>query len=235
MEQIRSGVFRPSEPLPSVEGGCRPLWRKPDDRAPGSALALRIGCDLQPAGQGDIHLPGKVEKNLRRVLSFTEEMKIRGSMSRSRVLSLRLVAPDRKLRKILESSAREKVYRLHRVRIADRVPLGVECSWIPAASCPDLPEVFELNASLYRTLAEHYGIQISTASEVMEVGKVSAEEAPLLRIAPRTPVLLFTRTSFLESGKPAEYVRSTFRGDRYRIVYRLNRLNAVLPGSSAGL
>ena len=70
---------------------------------------------------------------------------------------------------------------------------------------------------------------------MVEVGKATGEEARLLRVAPRSPVFLFTRTSFLENGKPTEYVKSTFRGDRYQFVNRLTRLNAVLPGASAGM
>lgn len=235
LEQIRSGAFRPSEPLPSVEElasryGVSPMTAR---------QAVRSLCDLgviySQQGKGTFISQAKVEKNLLRVLSFTEEMKLRGSPSRSKILSLRLSAPGTEVRQSLELGAGEKVYRLHRVRLADGVPMGVECSWIPALSCPNLPESLQPDASLYRTLAERYGIQIASASEVVEVGKASAEQARLLRIAPRSPVFLFTRTSFLESGKPAEYVKSAYRGDRYRIAYRLNRLNAVLPGASGTL
>jgi GntR family transcriptional regulator len=235
MDQIRSGAFKPSEPLPSVEDiatryGVSLMTARQAVRA-----LVDLGLIYSKQGKGTFLSRTKVEKNFRRVLSFTEEMKLRGSRSRSRVLSLRLGAPGREVRKALELNAGEKVYRVHRVRIADGVPMGVECSWLPALSCPDLPRVFEPDASLYRTLAERYGIQLTSANEVVEVGKASAEESRLLRIAPRSPVFLFTRTSFLESGKPAEYVKSTFRGDRYQFVNRLTRLNAVLPGASGEL
>jgi len=235
MEQIRSGGFDPGEPLPSVDE----LATRYGVSLMTARQAVRTLCDLgvvySQQGKGTFISQRKVEKTLRRVLSFTEEMKLRGSTSRSRVLSLRLAVPNREVRSNLELSAGEKTYQLQRVRMADRIPMGLERSWLPAASCPDLPEDLEPDASLYRTLAERYGIQIASASEVVEVGRASAEEARLLRIAPCSPVFLFTRTSFLESGKPAEYVKSTYRGDRYRIAYRLNRLNAVLPGASANL
>jgi GntR family transcriptional regulator, N-acetylglucosamine utilization regulator len=235
MDQIRSGAYKQSDPLPPVEEIANHF---------GVSLmtarqAVRSLCDLgviySQQGKGTFISRAKVEKNFRRVLSFTEEMKLRGSTSRSRVLSLRLCAPSREVRKALELKSEEKIYRLHRLRIADDVPMGVELSWLPAGSCPDLPQIFEPNASLYRTLAEEYGIQLHSANEVVEVGKATAEEARLLRISPRSPVFLFTRTSFLESGKPTEYVKSTFRGDRYQIVNRLTRLNAVLPGAPQGL
>jgi len=235
MDQIRSGAFKPSDPLPSVEK----IASRYGVSLMTARQAVRSLCDLgviySKQGKGTFLSRTKVEKNFRRVLSFTEEMKQRGSIPCSRVLFLRLGAPSRGVRKALELNAGEKIYCLHRLRIADGVPMGVERSWLPALACPDLPRAFEPNASLYRILAERYGIQMHSANEVVEVGKASAEEARLLRIAPRSPVFLFTRTSFLESGMPTEYVKSTYRGDRYQFVNRLTRLNAVLPGSSGEL
>ncbi len=235
MDQIRSGAFKPSDPLPPVEE----IANRYGVSLMTARQAVRSLCDLgviySQQGKGTFLSRTKVEKNFRRVLSFTEEMKLRGSTPRSRVLSLRLGAASREVRKALELNAGERVFHLHRIRIADGVPMGVERSWLPALACPDLPRIFEPNASLYRTLAEHYGIQLHSANEVVEVGKATGEEARLLRVAPRSPVFLFTRTSFLENGKPTEYVKSTFRGDRYQFVNRLTRLNAVLPGASAGM
>lgn len=235
MDQIRSGAFKPSEPLPPVEE----LANRFGVSLMTARQAVRSLCDLgvlySQQGKGTFISRAKVEKNFRRVLSFTEEMKQRGAASSSRILSLRLCAPSQEVRDALELNADEKVYRLHRLRVADDVPMGVELSWLPAAACPELPQVFERDASLYKTLAERYGIQLHSANEVVEVGRATAEEARLLRIALRSPVFLFTRTALLESGKPTEYVKSTFRGDRYKIVNRLTRLNAVLPGSSQGL
>lgn len=235
MDQIRTGAFKPSEPLPSVEE----IANRYGVSLMTARQAVRSLCDLgviySQQGKGTFISRTKVEKNFRRVLSFTEEMKLRGSTPQSRVLSLRLIAPSREARKALELNAGEKVYCLHRLRIADRVPMGVERSWLPALAFPELARVLEANASLYRTLGERYGIQLHSANEVVEVGKATAEEARLLRVKPKSPVFLFTRTSFLENGKPTEYVKSTFRGDRYQFVNRLTRLNAVLPGASGEL
>jgi GntR family transcriptional regulator len=64
---------------------------------------------------------------------------------------------------------------------------------------------------------------MEVTDEVVEAGSATAEEAALLKIAPGTPVLLFTRTCYGENGKPLEFVKSTYRGDRYKIVQRLRR------------
>ena len=117
----------------------------------------------------------------------------------------------------------QKVFRLRRVRYSDGLPMGIECSCLPQLLCPDLLETFDPSTSLYETLAEQYGIQMEVTDEVVEVGSATAEEAALLKIASGSPVFLFTRTCYAENGKPLEFVKSTYRGDRYKIVQRLRR------------
>jgi len=77
--------------------------------------------------------------------------------------------------------------------------------------------------SLYQTLSERYGVQIVAANEVAEAGLAGAEEAKLLRFATGSPVFFFTRTSYAQSGQPVEYVKSAYRGDRFKIVNRLTQ------------
>ena len=228
MDQIRAKAFPSTDPIPSVQEIA--------DRYGVSLMtarqAVRSLCDLgviySKQGKGTFISRTKMDKDFRQVLSFTEEMRLRGTPTRSRLLSLRLQMPGQEVRKALELGNAGKIFRLHRVRYADGVPMGVECSCLPADLCPGLRQVFDPQASLYQTLTERYGVQLFTAIETVEVGRVGAEEARLLRIAAGSPVFLFTRISFLENGKPAEYVKSTYRGDRYRIVNRLTRLKPDL-------
>lgn len=101
--------------------------------------------------------------------------------------------------------------------------MGLEWSRLPLRLCPDLLQTFDPNRSLYQTLFESYGVQIIAADEVVEAGLASAEEAKLLRFAAGSPVFLFTRTAYVQSGQPVEYVKSTYRGDRFKLVNRLTQ------------
>lgn len=62
---------------------------------------------------------------------------------------------------------------------------------------------------------------MSAADEVVEAGLASTRDARLLRIKKNAPVFFLTRVSYTEKGQPVEYVRSTYRGDRWKIVNRL--------------
>jgi GntR family transcriptional regulator len=46
----------------------------------------------------------------------------------------------------------------------------------------------------------------------------TAEDAAVLGVDPGAPAFLFERTSRIADGRVAEFVRSVYRGDRYRIV-----------------
>lgn len=223
IEQIRSRTLKSSDPMPSVDEIAARFGVSPMTARQAVKSLCDMGLVYSRQGKGTFVSRTKVEKDFRQVLSFTDEMKMRGNAPGSRVLSLRRQTPAAEVRKALELRAGEKVFRLHRVRYADGREMGIECSNLPARLCPDLLSVFEPGSSLYQTLIERYGIQLVTATETVEVGRATAEDARLLRIGRNSPVFLLTRTSFLEDGKPAEYVKSTYRGDRYKIINRLGR------------
>jgi GntR family transcriptional regulator len=233
LDQIQSGVFKPSEPLPSIQ--------KIAERMGVSQMTVRqavkslceLGVIYSRQGKGTFISRFKLEKDFRQVLSFSEETRARGATPHSRLISFRLQLPNRETREALALNHKDRIYRLRRVRYSDALPLGIECSCLPVNLCPDLLETFDPETSLYHKLAETYKIRLMVTNEVIEVGKASAEEARLLEIPPESPVFLFTRLSFLESGKPVEHVKSVYRGDRYKIVNRLMRNKRdLLPSPS---
>jgi GntR family transcriptional regulator len=221
--QVLSGAFKPGEPLPSIQKIAATMGVSQMTVRQALRSLCELGIIYSRQGKGTFISRIKLERDFRQVLSFSEETRSRGATPHSELVSFRIQAPGLETRAALALSPQERVFRLRRVRYADALPMGIECSCLPVHLCPHLLETFDPETSLYQELAERYGIQLMVTNEVIEVGKASAEEARLLRIAPKSPVFLFTRVSFLESGKPVEHVKSVYRGDRYKIVNRLVR------------
>ena len=221
LEQIHSGVFKSGQAILSEKeisarmGVSRMTVRQ----------ALKSLCSqgflYSQRGKGTFVSETKLEKNFRNVLSFSEEMSNRGSRPSSRVLAFGIAPADIKTAEALRIKPDEKVISLRRLRLADEIPMAIEWSHIPSHFCPDLLETFDPHSSLYERLAQRYGIHIAVTEEVAEAALANAEESRLLKIGKRSPVFHFVRTSYLRDGKPVEYVNSTYRGDRYRIVNRL--------------
>jgi GntR family transcriptional regulator len=234
LEQIQSGAFSPTEPLPSIQKIAARMGVSQMTVRQAVKSLIELGFIYSRQGKGTFISGIKLERDFRQVLSFTEETISRGAIPHSRLISFRIQAPSQETRAALALGPEEKVFRLRRVRYANSLPMGIECSCLPVHLCPDLLETFDPATSLYQRLAEHYGIQLMVTKEVIEVGKANAEEARLLQAALKSSVFLFTRISFLEGGKAVEHVKSVYRGDRYKIVNRLVRSNReLLPWPSA--
>lgn len=223
LQQIRSGRFKPGKPLPSEESISKRLRISRMTARQALKSLCSEGVAYSRRGKGTFVAETKLEKNFRQVLSFSEEMEARGTRPHSKVISFKVVSASQEVAEALQIAPGDKLIQLRRVRMADSSPMGVECTCLPLRLCPDLLEKFDPRTSLYRTLAEVYEIHIVQADEVVEAGLASPEEARLLQISKASPVFLFTRTARVESGQAVEYVKSTFRGDRYKIANRLRR------------
>src|SRR5438874_8714441 len=164
-EQIRSGELKPGALIPSEqEISARLGVSRMTARQALKSLCSR-GLAYSQRGRGTFVSRMKLEKNFRQLLSFSEEMKERGSLPRSKVLAFRRTRPDEEVAEALHLGPAEEVILLRRVRIADSAPLCIEAANLPVRLCPELLESFEPSGSLYRELAEHYGLQVHMADE----------------------------------------------------------------------
>jgi GntR family transcriptional regulator len=223
LEQIRSGALKAGQLVPSEQEIAERMGVSRMTARQALKSLCSLGIAYSQRGKGTFVSRMKLEKDFRQVLSFSEEMRARGSRPRSQVLAFKRVSAPSDVAQALHLSAQEEVFLIRRVRLADSVPLCIECTHLPARLCPDLQKKFDPRESLYQTLSEHYGIQIELADEVAEASVVSAEEARLLHTRKKVPVFRFTRTAYLFSGEPVEFVKSVYRGDRCKVVNRLTR------------
>lgn len=223
LEQLRSGTLKSGEMIPSEEEISSQLGvsRMTARQAIKSLCELGVAYSLR--GKGTFVSGIKFEKNFRQVLSFTEEMQKCGWRARTKPLAFTIADADREAAEALHLTRRDKVISLRRVRYANSSAMGIEWSRIPLRLCPGMLEKFDPRTSLYQALADRYGIHIVIADETVEAGLATAAEARLLEIPKGSPVFLFMRVCYLHEGRPAEYVKSTYRADRYKIVNRLIR------------
>lgn len=221
LQDICSGRLKPGKPLPSEEVISKRLRVSRMTARQALKSLCHSGVAYSQRGKGTFVSEIKLEKNFREVRSFSEEMEARGSRPHSKLISSEVGPAGHEAAGALHLQPEDKVIRIRRVRVADAIPMGVEMTCLPESLCPDLLDKFDPRSSLYRTLSQTYGIHMVRADEVVEAGLVNSEEARLLGIRKGSPVFLFTRTSYVEGGKAVEYVKSTFRGDRYKITNRL--------------
>ena len=91
--------------------------------------------------------------------------------------------------------------------------------------------------SFYELLRDRYDVTPTGGMQTVEPTVTNEEESELLGVPLHSPAFLFERITRAADGRVVEYVRSIYRGDRYRLVSELGLQNhgyePVLTSASA--
>ena len=165
--------------------------------------------------------------------SFTEDMRRRGMVPASRTLDIHVAPAGAHLGRLLHVSPSEPVVIISRLRLADHETMAIETlhvreSLVPGISAADLEQ-----QSFYELLEGRYGITIVGGLQTIEPTVTNEEESEALGVPLHSPAFVFERTTRSGSGEIVEYVRSIYRGDRYRLVTELNRRSLGRAGNGS--
>jgi GntR family transcriptional regulator len=97
--------------------------------------------------------------------------------------------------------------------------MAVQTNYLKSWLCPGLLENELTSQSLYEILMQDYGLCLATTKGSVEAVLADEEHASLLGLELPAVLLITDQVSFLEDEQPFEYVRTAYRGDRYR--YRI--------------
>ncbi|WP_445486789.1 GntR family transcriptional regulator [Niallia sp. 03133] len=182
------------------------------------------GILVRKRGKGTFVAEPKVEQPLSGLTSFSEDMRSRGLTPKTKILDFQVIPSNRSVAGKLMIQEGEFVYEVRRLRLADDIPMALETSYLPLSLMKDLTKEI-VNASLYDYIENDLKQQISHATQTLESSLSQKQESMLLQLKDGAPVLLIERYSYLGSGIPFEYVKSIYRGDRYKFVIDMKRAN----------
>jgi GntR family transcriptional regulator len=169
-------------------------------------------------GRGRFVAAARLRKQQQEMRSFTEEIRARGGVPQSRLLSFKRREPPAKAREFFPLADGEEVYEICRLRLRDGIPLALEEVQISQRLCPGL-ERFDLERnSLYSILEESYGLRLEHCLEEISAELPSKYQRKQLDIPQSAATLVVNRKSYAESGQPLELTRATYRGDLYSAV-----------------
>lgn len=180
------------------------------------------GRIIRMQGRGTFVAPPKVTLPLR-LASYTQDTRARGATPGSRLLGHRREPADAEIAGRLGLDPGTPILRLERLRRADGIAMAVEVAHLDAERFADLDALMADDVSLYALLEAHWGLVPASAEETIETVMASPPTSTLLDTEVGMPMLLLTRTTFDGAGAPFEFVRSIYRGDRYRFTTRLRR------------
>lgn len=178
------------------------------------------GILYREQGRGTFVAGEKIRHETARLTSFTQDMHERGMEVSSTTLEAGIQDASPVVARMLKIDAGEPIVRIKRIRNADGQPMALETSHLRHGAANSLLEVDLSRSSLYEELRK-LGINIVGADQRYEATLVRADEARHLGVSPGSPALLVERVTFDNIGKPSEYVKSLYRGDRYHVATTL--------------
>lgn len=168
-------------------------------------------------GSGTFVANRKVQEKMSGVTSFTDLMKSDGKTPSSKTVSYHITIPSETEIEKLKLSPGERVLRMERVRYGNMIPICYEIATVPAK----LIEAFskqEVTTSLYQTLEEKGHLYPGHAIQHVSATNANEKIAEYLGIKRGDALLRMTQLSYLQDGRPFEYVHTQYVGARFEFV-----------------
>lgn len=221
LEQIQTGELAVGSMIPS-ELQITNNYRVSRNTAQKAIQELvHKGILTRKKGLGTFVASPKLEQELGGFYSFSKALKLQGIETCVKVISLKKGKAFELCAKLLEINEKQEVYILKRVRYANKAPIMIEESHIPAQLTPDLETIdFEKN-SLYSVLDTIYNINVYRAKEIFEPVNICKEDSVLLDVEEKSPAIMLDRIAFSSDEKPVEFCRSIVAGDKCRFYTEL--------------
>jgi len=213
---IKSGQFKPGDRLPTEAelqqrfGVSRITVRNAVDE-----LSLK-GLIVRKPALGTFIAEPKIEQELRRLTGFVEDMDALGMQASANVVKIASVKADPHVAARLGMSPGSRVTYIERVRLGNSEPLSLDCTWLPAHIGERVAHEDLKSRPIFSLLEDQYGIPLGEAEYVIEACLASKHVAKHLAVSQGSPVLLIERTTYARDGKPIDYEKLHYKGNRMR-------------------
>lgn len=234
LDMISSGGLRPGDKLGTERQLAAALSVSRSTLRQVLAVLAQSGVVRRVPGRsgGTFVAHAKVDRDLSVIVGLPEYLRRQGFVAGTQVLSATMKGADNLTATHLDLPAGSLVVDIARIRLADAVPLSLERVRLPADLVPGLLEL-PLGGSIYDLLDREYGISPQDVVEHLEVVEASPDEAALLGIADRAPLLAVTRISRTVDGVAFEFSNDLFRADRTCVTFRTKAERAKIIGRAA--
>ncbi|PWF99350.1 GntR family transcriptional regulator [Levilactobacillus bambusae] len=165
-------------------------------------------------GSGTYVANQKVQEKMSGVTSFTDVMLAQGKKPSSTTISYHVMAPSLSELEKLGLKENEQVLRMERVRYGDDVPICYEVATVPANLVEGLSKA-EVTSSLYHALEEKKKLVPGKAQQTVSAMSASERIADYLHIKRGDAILRLRQLTYLQDGRPFEYVRTQYVGERF--------------------
>lgn len=214
-KDIAAGRYKAFERLPSEQelmdryGVSRVTVRQ--------AIGVLRKQGLVSAKQGKGTFVGApiVQHELADLRGFYDALVSSGNPPQTRLLKFEPVKPEARIEALLNGSLRGDAMYLERLYLLKGHPFALARAWLPPAAKKISWDEAEANP-LYSILESLLHLRVTNADVSIVARAADGDEARLLELPVKSPVLVMQRASYSPEGHGLEYSQFTVRPENYR-------------------
>ena len=220
-ENIVQGIWADGARLPSEYELTENLGISRDTLRKALQKLAVEGYIYRKAGDGTFVRSLKSLYRLNVLESFSEQMRGRGMVPSSVVLSVELREPPQHVAMEMQFRSKEKAYVVTRIRNVDGKPMALEKAYISAALCPDIDQKIDADVSLYGLYKNTYGITFEYGDFRLQAKRCASDTANTLGINAGDAMLEMLCVIYAGGHVPLYFVDCQYIGDNYVFFVRI--------------
>lgn len=220
IERIDAGHLLPGDRIPSENDIIR-KYKVSNTTARKTLQEIeQTGWATRVKGKGTFVRRSKVERSADKILSFTQNMLQMGRKPSTRLLDSRVL---RKSHSAVINGRKYTInaplYKIHRLRFADNVPMMLETRYVSKAFCPGIGK-HNLERSLYEIYEKKYNLQLREIDQMLSVVMLDRGVKEFFDLTESVPAFLVEGVTFCGNEMILEMEESLYRADQYCFAIR---------------
>ncbi|MGO2083289.1 GntR family transcriptional regulator [Vagococcus sp.] len=216
-KQIIEGTFKANDKLPTEEKLCKNfnVSRVTIRQALAILVEKRIVEKKQGSGTRIIYSEKTetINKSLK-IKSFHDDMIELGKIPSSKVKKFELREADKRIASLLQIEEEELVFYYERILLGDSFPCSFETGYLPLKPYPDF-SIEHLNLSKFNYIENIKKEVIDYSHQNVDAILASKKEVDYLDVREGSPLVKINLITYLDTGKPLDYVSITFNPANY--------------------
>jgi DNA-binding GntR family transcriptional regulator len=182
------------------------------------------GALVQVRGKGTFVTSSVVEPAIaQKLTSLSEDFASQGVDLATTVLRCQVVTAPPPVVALLELPSTTNILKLCRLRSTAEGPVALLANYVRTDLAPGLEKVDFTKETLFGTLANRYGLHITSGRRTFTATAADEEQALHLQVPVGSPLQYLEQVTYLAGGEPIEYSDVWIRSDRLRVTSTLSR------------
>jgi GntR family transcriptional regulator len=227
LEKIESEYWKPHDVIPSENELSKEYGVSRMTARSVVSHFVREGLLYRVQGKGTFVAEPKITTTSLSYMGIREQLERMGYQTGTKLIKVQKISCPVHILKTLLLPKESVVFMIERLRYVKGEPLSIHTSYIPATCCNNLEGSDLEGEQLCVILDKEYGLKRGKVIETLESTLASDREADLLSVRSGYPLLLLQDIIYNTEGKPFEYTKVIFRGDKIKISFQYDARNLI--------